>query len=206
MPRDLNKVFEQIYRKEVWGKGKGSGTGSSPEYCRDYLSYLRAVIPDGARVLDIGCGDHQLYAEFDLSKWEYLGLDVAEGALLMAANRYEKPPPLILVKNFDEIMNVVGSFGPDYVLLKDVMMHWTDEEITDFLDRLCPFVPTATIIASHNYKYFRKPSMNFEPRKLDRYSWAPVPEHHPAMVRHGFVGVRYYPRGKYKLISVRKPK
>lgn len=204
MPRDLNKVFEQIYRKEVWGKGKGSGTGSSPEYCRDYLTFLLSTIVQQAKVLDIGCGDHQLYAEFpELKKWQYLGIDASEQALEAAANRYEQPPPLILAHTNEEIAGIVKNFDPDFILLKDVMMHWNDEEIHAFLDMLCPMT-NAVIIASHNYKYFRKPSMNDEPRKLDRYSWAPVPEDHPAMVKHGFVGVRYYPRGKYKLISVRR--
>jgi 2-polyprenyl-3-methyl-5-hydroxy-6-metoxy-1,4-benzoquinol methylase len=205
MPRDLNKVFEQIYRKEVWGKGKGSGTGSSPEYCRDYLTYLNSAIFNGARVMDIGCGDHQLWAEFDLKKWRYIGVDASEQALEMAANRYEQPPPLFLAHTPAEIEGIAFNFEPHFILLKDVMMHWTDEEIDQFLDMLVKVAPTATIIASHNYKYFRKPSMNYEPRKLDRYSWAPIPEDHPAMVRHGFRGIRYYPRGKYKLISVRTP-
>lgn len=205
MPRDHNKIFEQIYRKEIWGKGKGSGTGSSPEYCRDYLAYIQATIPRGSRVLDIGCGDHQLYAEFDLSQWKYLGVDVTEDALVMAANRYEKPPPLMLVPTMSELEHIVFNFEPEFILLKDVMMHWNDEEINQYLDMLCPMMNKGTMIVSNNHKYFRKPSMNFEPRKLDRYSWAPVPEFHPAMVKHGFKGVRYYPRGKYKLISIRRP-
>jgi hypothetical protein len=111
---------------------------------------------------------------------------------------------LICAHTVPQIADLVIKFDPQYVLLKDVLMHWNDEEIADFMDNIVPLVH-GTIIVSHNYKYFRKPEMNEWPRKLDRYSWAPVPETHPSMVKHGFKGVKFYPKGKYKLISVRTP-
>jgi 2-polyprenyl-3-methyl-5-hydroxy-6-metoxy-1,4-benzoquinol methylase len=52
----LKEDFTKIYQKEKWGKGKGSGTGSTPLYCQKYLKYLQSLLQPGMHVLDLGCG------------------------------------------------------------------------------------------------------------------------------------------------------
>ena len=161
-------------------------------------------MPIQSTVLDIGCGDHQLWVGGQLNWWDYMGFDASLKALELAREKALVPDyRLGHVYSLDDIKDYVEVFNPDFILMKDVLQHWEDEEIAEFMDAICPTYK-GTMIVAHNHSYFRKPEMNLLPRKLDRYSWAPVAEYHPTMVKHGFVGVRYYPRGKFKLISVRR--
>lgn len=201
--RDQKAVFEEIYQKEKWGKGLGSGSGSDADYCAGWLTFLRKEIPDGSVVLDVGCGDHQMYRDFDLSRWDYHGCDISVTALGLAgeAGRTELER-LHHVPDMSAILELAASVKPDFVIVKDVMMHWTDEEIEYFLDRLCVDF-SGTIYTANSYRYFRTPDRPTLPRALDpKYSWAPLPADHPVLLRHGFRIAGYYAR-KRKEILVR---
>lgn len=201
--RNQEAVFEEIYTKERWGKGKGSGTGSDPEYCRKYLEFLSNFIyeNDIKSVLDIGCGDWQIYGNFDWSRIEYTGCDISQVALDLAADRTERK--LLKVKNIEEISDLVSIVEPDLILIKDVMQHWTDDEIKFFLDRLASTISGwKYVITSNNWKFHRDPSKNGQPRILDRYSWAPIPVDFPAFVDFGFKPAFRYPKGGFKQVMI----
>src|SRR5438270_6640651 len=51
--------------------------------------------------------------------------------LFRSASRYERPPPLIKAHTTEEIADLIIKFDPQFVLMKDVLMHWSDEEIGD---------------------------------------------------------------------------
>lgn len=198
MPRDHTQVFDQIYKSERWGKGKGSGTGSSPKYCAGWLEYISRVIPENSIVLDIGCGDHQLYAGFDLTRWHYVGVDASETAVALARGR--SPTARLHHLAVQDPNLVLSLCAADFILLKDVMMHWETQEIHDFLTGLGDNAPV--IITANNHRYVRDPSKNGQPRVLDRYSWAPIPN--ALLEEYGFKNVGYYPAGKFKSIMVRR--
>lgn len=168
--RDHSALFNEIYEKEKWGKGQGSGTGSCPDYCKRYIEFLKKhlnAMTKPCRVLDLGCGDRRIYRDLnweELSGVTYIGVDVAAPV----------NPPI----QWDFQRDIRGLFqeiGPvDIVLLKDVIMHWTDEEVEEFMQELlqCDF---KELILCNSWKYNRKPEKNELPRTLDpRYSWAPI--------------------------------
>ena len=70
--------FTEIYTKERWGKGAGSGSGSAAEYCAKFIDYMNNLFkenPSLTSVVDLGCGDWQ-YAKH--VKWpeDYTGVEV----------------------------------------------------------------------------------------------------------------------------------
>src|SRR5688572_10419327 len=75
-PTRMERVFSEIYARHEWGAG--SGPGSLPESTREYRRVLQrlfwALRP--CRVLDVGCGYFDPYAELDWKGVEYVGLDV----------------------------------------------------------------------------------------------------------------------------------
>ena len=200
--RSHEDVFEDIYENERWGKGLGSGSGSDPDYCLGYLAYLEDRVPLGASVLDLGCGDLRMWGDVPLyRRWAYVGADVSDTALALA---HQREPNAYLTKlsaqDVDEVMSVVQEERIQFILLKDVIMHWTDEEIANDLGRLCELF-TGTIITANSWKYWRKPDTPTYPRVLDRHSWAPVAPDHPEMLKLGFREVGKYARGKKMILE-----
>lgn len=207
MIREHEQVFEKIYEKQTWGKNKGSGTGSDPKYCELWLQYLVDNIPIGSRVLDLGCGDHQLYDGFDLTRWIYLGADVSKKALDLARGNSN---PAIELKELsatdtEKLISVLNARNIEFLIIKDVLMHWTDEELDTYFKPICEQFK-GTIIVANNWRYVRTPDKPLTPRTLDRYSWCPIPLDHPIFVEQGFVCKGYYPKARIKAIMQRDPR
>lgn len=205
--RNHEDVFEDIYESEKWGRGLGSGSGSDPDYCKGYLDYLEQRIPLGARVLDLGCGDLRMWGDVPLfRRWAYVGADISDTALALAHERWPDTPHTYLTKlsaqDTVEVLKLIEEERTDFVLLKDVIMHWTDDEIVQYLVPLCENFK-GTIITANSWKYWRKPDTPTFPRVLDRHSWAPIAPDHPTLVALGFTEIGKYARGK-KLIMERK--
>lgn len=204
MIRDQEAVFEQIYKLERWGKGKGSGTGSDPKYCEKYLKYLELILGDKTlgvnSVLDIGCGDWQLYGNFEWAGIDYTGCDISQVALDLAATRTDRK--LVKVSGLAETLNLIHTVEPDLILIKDVMQHWTDEEISYFLNELKSTSCWKHVVTSNNWKFHRDPTKNGQPRVLDRYSWAPIPVDYRALVEFGFEPIFRYPKGGFKQVML----
>src|SRR4051812_40562633 len=134
----MREAFERIYAKEAWGKGKGSGTGSSPVYCAAYLRYLGELLLTKRSVLDIGCGDWQLYKGFTWpARVHYVGVDIVEtnvqrNTLVHSARNIEFVHTDVTVSKHTHAL--FEQYGPfDLVLVKDVLQHWSDNEITSWL-------------------------------------------------------------------------
>lgn len=185
----MKQDFEDIYKKNRWGNG--SGSGSRPTYCEKYLEWLDGFMSKNSikSVSDVGCGDFQLYEWFDWTGIDYSGCDISGTALSMAHERTDLP--LVEVASLDETLAFVEGRKADLVILKDVMMHWTDEELTYFLTHLVS-LPWKFVVTSNSFKYHRDPTKNGKPRSLDRYRWAPIPNDHPAMAEFGFQPVMKY--------------
>lgn len=189
--RDHSQVFGEIYAKEKWGKGKGSGTGSDPNYCSKYLQRLREFIEEKqiTSVLDLGCGDRQLYVDFDWGGVEYLGVDVVESV----------SPDLVWDFQNDVKGLFVSPWSWDLVLIKDVLMHWTNEEIKEFMNSFT-MQPFQYAWITNSWRYNRLPEKNKLPRELDpRYSWAPVDVNKEPMLGYG---VEEYFRFKFKQVGI----
>ena len=127
-------VFTEIYAQNIWG---GSGGGSSPEATKSFRQVLQDFIKEKniKTVVDFGCGD---WTSTHLINWEsikYIGLDVVGSVILDNQKKYSS-------KNisFAEIESKedVNKFFADLLIVKDVLMHWCNEDIIEFINKALP--------------------------------------------------------------------
>ena len=81
------QVFEDIYRRKVWGEGSGGGSGL--EASAPYVQFANRIIEreKPTTILDVGCGDGQVASRLDLGGAFYVGIDPSATALSMARQR-----------------------------------------------------------------------------------------------------------------------
>jgi SAM-dependent methyltransferase len=184
------KVFLDIYENNRWEDG-GSGIGSAVTYSRKYIDYVKPLI-QGKKVLDLGCGDFRIGTELYNVAAEYVAVDVVSGLFTV-------PEGVKFVTADFSVQGVIGqvflAHGPfDVVLLKDVLMHWSDEEIVPFATELAN-LSWKTLLVANKYKYVRKPEYNGRPRnpRANKYSMSPLPCDHETLSALGLTPVLYYP-------------
>ena len=124
--------FTEIYDKELWGVGRGSGTGSSLFANRKYIRWLENFLKDNniKSVIDFGCGDWQFSQHVKWGDIDYLGLDIVESVIETNKKQF---PAHKFVCDIDVFPYLKDR---DLIIIKDVLMHWPDEQIETFLDRL----------------------------------------------------------------------
>lgn len=129
MQRDLKQVFERIYAHNDWGHG--SGEGSLAVHVRPYVKFLQRFL-SGHRVgsvVDFGCGDWQFSQAIRWDGIDYRGYDIVPS--VVAANRLRHESANV---SFHEIGTSFDTLPPaDLVIVKDVLQHWSDETIRNFL-------------------------------------------------------------------------
>jgi hypothetical protein len=140
MSSSHKEIFTKIYETCEWGNNnceyKGSsGGGSSIEFTTEYTKFIRKFISDHDihKVVDLGCGDwqssHLIYENKDVS---YYGYDAYKGVITHNQKLYPKYT-FTHLDIFNEIESVENG---DLCIVKDVLQHWTCDEITKFMDRL----------------------------------------------------------------------
>lgn len=99
----------------LWGGS--SGPGSDPAVAAPYLRFLERYIREHkiARVLDLGCGDMRLARATDWDDAWYTGID------------------------FPHDIRSCRLPAAGLVLLKDVLQHWPNADITAFRSRLAAY-------------------------------------------------------------------
>ena len=126
------RKFSEVYKKELWGKGKTSGSGSDAENNKPYREYLQKLLDElePETVTDLGCGYWDSNALIDWKEIRYTGIDVVESVL--DSNRREC--------NNENCSFILGNEkklpGGDLLILKDVMIHWSNERISEFLSNV----------------------------------------------------------------------
>ncbi|HVG96733.1 MAG TPA: glycosyltransferase [Chloroflexota bacterium] len=106
-------------------------------YYAEIERLARAVVPPGARVLELGCGTGDLLAA--LRPALGVGVDISEGMVRVARARHPNPPAgsgpdrrLLFVRGDAHALPLGTTF--DYVVLSDLLGHVDD--IQDLLERL----------------------------------------------------------------------
>jgi glycosyltransferase involved in cell wall biosynthesis/SAM-dependent methyltransferase len=104
-------------------------------YYKDNETYMRFLVPEGLRILDLGCGDGRLLAS--LKPAYGVGVDLSPINISIAA---EKFPDLKFIagdiENEDLIKSLTGPF--DVILLSDIIGFFTDcQETLANLHDLC---------------------------------------------------------------------
>ncbi len=128
----MQPIFEKIYKDKVWYKG--SGSGSLPENTAQYRNALADYIAKNhiKTILDIGCGDWQFMHLMDLSGVDYTGIDVVPWLIEENQGRYGAPN----IRFLHGDASTMQLPKADLVILKDVLQHWSNGTIKQFLGRL----------------------------------------------------------------------
>jgi SAM-dependent methyltransferase len=121
---DSEQEFSQIYRARIWGPG--SGAGSRTHEANAYLELINPLLA-GKSVVDLGCGDGMVAS--GLQAGEYQGYDCVPGINWYAPGRNRKK--LDFYKCRESLKNA------EVCLVKDVLHHWPNRMIEDFLSWLC---------------------------------------------------------------------
>ena len=142
--RSLEDVFEEIYRKRLWGSALyqdqpnghsfHSGSGSRGLAAKYYVSLVRDFITDhGIRsAVDIGCGDFSVASGFTDSLESYVGVDVVGSVIAENERRYARDGLSFLQANACSDQLPTG----DLCLIRQVFQHLSNSEILQILERI----------------------------------------------------------------------
>tara|TARA_R110002126_G_scaffold42665_2_gene122879 strand:+ start:1272 stop:1853 length:582 start_codon:yes stop_codon:yes gene_type:complete len=135
-------TFTNIYDKGIWGGGSGRGSGH--KYNKKLIAFLEHFILTNSikNVLDIGCGEWE-FSRFIDWKCDYEGIDCVKS--VVDGNRINFETDRITFNHVDIFSDrsVLNKYH-DLIILKDILQHWTNDNIINFMDEL---------YNSNNYKY-----------------------------------------------------
>jgi SAM-dependent methyltransferase len=132
----MEQTFSRIYETGAWGKG--SGIGSYPEATPPYRSFLEQFIRWNRieTIVDLGCGDWQSSCLMDWGEVDYTGIDCVESLILANNEKYGNSRCRFLLRDLSE----EEHFPPaDLAIVKDVLQHWTYDQIARFIPRLAHY-------------------------------------------------------------------
>jgi SAM-dependent methyltransferase len=132
------EAFEFAYANRSWAadeQGKGtSGAGSTLESTRLYRVFLQDFLAKHAirSVVDAGCGDWRFSQAIDWTGIDYQGFDIV--ASVVDANRRRFGAANIRFALADIVRDELPP--ADLLIVKDVLMHLSNADITRFLGQL----------------------------------------------------------------------
>ena len=148
-------------------------------YYYDYLTrILRVRVPEGLRVLDLGCGAGHLLAALRPS--EGVGIDVSSAAVRDARERYGGGALRFLEGDVSDPAVLARAGGPfDVILLVNVVTHLTDVQAT--LEALHAVSHRRTRVLIYSYSRLWQPLLRLAERLGMKYeqpteSWLPPEE------------------------------
>ena len=137
----MRTAFTEIYNRNVWGSG--SGHGSAPSVTAPYRAYLEQYVRENAvdTIVDLGCGDWQFSRLIDWNGAKYVGLDIV--ASVIEANRRQFTTNNVSFEVASE--SLADLPVADLLLVKDVLQHWSTNEVKRFLSEVLPKYRTTLI-------------------------------------------------------------
>lgn len=147
-------IFTSIYETKTWGNdgniqySGSSGGGSLPVKNIEYICFLKKFIIDNGikSVVDVGCGTFMLgpiIFSDELNHIKYIGYDAYSRLIEKHSLDYKYKPNFSFV-HLDGCHNPDKIQDSDLCIIKDVLQHWTTNEIYSFMDY---------IIANNKFKY-----------------------------------------------------
>ena len=143
----MEQIFTNVYEHCIWGNNnnfeyKGSsGGGSDIDFNKDsYVPFLNKFITGKniKTVVDLGCGDFKcgklIYDDLDIL---YTGYDVYKKITDYNSTQYSLPKYSFTYLDFCN--NKESIINGDLCILKDVIQHWSLDNIYTFLDYLIEF-------------------------------------------------------------------
>ena len=143
----MEKVFTNVYENNIWGNNNNteysgsSGGGSDIDFNKDnYVPFLKKFITDNniKNVTDLGCGDFRcgklIYDDLDVL---YTGYDAYKKIIDYNSNHYSLPKYSFI--HLDFCNNKENILNGELCILKDVIQHWSLDNIYTFLDYLIEY-------------------------------------------------------------------
>jgi hypothetical protein len=140
----MEKVFTSVYERSLWGNNYideysgSSGLGSEIEYnAYHYVPFLKKFITDNdiKSIVDLGCGDFKcgkmIYDDLDVL---YTGYDAYKKIIDYNSSQYSLPK--YSFTHLDFCNNKENIIHGELCILKDVIQHWSLDNIYTFLDYL----------------------------------------------------------------------
>ena len=135
----FNNTFDNIYKNKSWGEGSieggSSGSGSSPEVNKAYLSFLSSFIKENniKSIVDVGCGDWQIMSLLNTDNIHYKGYDVSKKIIDYNNKIHKKNNIEFYVEDLDKKSNYERG---DLLICKDVLQHLSYSKINNILSQL----------------------------------------------------------------------
>jgi hypothetical protein len=140
----MESVFTNVYENKVWGNNKNkqykgsSGSGSNVKYNeKTYIPFLKEFITNTGikTVVDLGCGDFKcgnlIYESLNV---EYTGYDTYKKVI--ESNSAQHLSSKYNFNHLDFCNNGNQIVSGDLCIIKDVIQHWSLDNIYTFLDFL----------------------------------------------------------------------
>ena len=123
-------LFDDLYRRRAWdenGTAPLSGKGSTVQNSYPVLEWIRRLQPQS--VVDVGCGDLTwMKTALQEHHFNYVGIDVSEEALTCArANMANESGSPVFIHG--DITAPFFRVDADLVIVKDVLMHLTTDQV-----------------------------------------------------------------------------
>lgn len=137
------EIFSKIYEKKIWAPNKKtplSGAGSTINYNKEYINFLQKFINNKKNniksILDLGCGDWSFTKDIDFTDKQYLGIDCVPNVIKNNKSKYTKENIHFKLADFSNTSILSHYLDNDLIIMKDVLQHWSDEDIMKTLDFL----------------------------------------------------------------------
>jgi hypothetical protein len=140
----MEEIFTGVYENNIWGNNymteyKGSsGSGSHINYnIHNYVPFLKnfIILNNIKTIVDLGCGDFRcgkmIYDDLNIS---YTGYDVYKKVIDYNSTTHSLSKYSFI--HLDFCNNKESIINGDMCILKDVIQHWSLENIYKFLDYL----------------------------------------------------------------------
>lgn len=168
----MEESFTNIYKKNIWGEGSGTGSKMTRNN-QKYIDMLQSVLKDKdiKTICDVGCGDWVFTQHIDFGSRKYLGVDCVKSVIDSNKKTFKK-------KNVKFEHKVIGEDfipeGYDLVVIKDVIQHWTDEDIINYFTQILK--KNKYVFCTNGYKFMRDPKKNALKKRdiSNQYRYHPV--------------------------------
>jgi len=140
----MEQCFTNVYENNLWGNNNiteyngSSGDGSSLKFNTDtYVPFLKKFITDNniKNIVDFGCGDFIcgkiIYDDLDIL---YTGYDTYKKVIDYNSKQHSLPKYSFI--HLDFCNNKENIINGELCILKDVIQHWSLNNIYTFLDYL----------------------------------------------------------------------
>lgn len=160
----------------------------------DYLRACLAAKPGYDQVIDFGSGDWQFSQHIKWAPADYLGIEVVTSVFDKVQAKFQDSDGKVAFVNEDfsdplVVRGILDAYRDttNLLLVKDVLQHWEDHEVRDFLDAIFAMAKKDdTLLVTNHWHFIRAPRPIPDPRELDRYRWCPIDLLSPKWKEYGF--------------------